>query len=1639
MLNFYSKYLTKKNAFIANAFSKNRFCNYPTIILFFLFIIGIIHSGNGATITSTTVGGAWSTAGSWVGGIVPATADSVIINGPIRVGASISRTGSVTIINGGNFSARTNGTSITIGSLYIFNGGTFSTSRNLTINGVSNISGSIIFTSAGKQYAFNGDIILNNGAVWNETASITPTITGSFTNNATSMTINSGSTYIFNKSFGGYFSGTKNISIPNLSISNNITYTNNATLTVSTSLSGKGGLTQSSTGLLNIGGTSGISTLTATATGNIVNYTGASQTLNATTYYNLTLSGTGIKTTTGVTVNGTLSMEGAATVSAALTYGSAATLQYKGASLQNTGAEFPATWSGSGGIKIENAIGVLLKAAKNIGANPFTIGSIIPNSVFNDGGFSLSASGIFNLNSGTYNDSAASFPAFTTCNIATGTTVKYSGAKTQTIKGIVYSNLTISGNGNNSKVADNNITVNGIINLAASNASSTQGCLSMSAYTLTMGLNATTTGIGDVSGIVTRYGTFVAATPYSFGNANTVINFSNTGTYPSSISMKITLGSTPSWKTGALLRQYEIIRTGGSTTSANIQFHYIDAEINSNTEPLLTVWQNLGTVTEIGRSSHDQTVNFVEISNVDITQFPTTFSAANLTLATTGKTFFTWNGSVSSDWTDIRNWAGNIVPVSTSNVYIPNPSTYTLTTPYYINAPTMPVSVDINTLNIEDYAVVNTSSGTQLTIEGGSTSGFSTFEGMGTFNAGNSTVIFKAADATYTGRTNFNNITISTGANLLMSSGSNMKIAGTITNNGTWSAGINEDTVEYNGSISQTIPNPNGLTPGYHSLILSGTGAKSFTSINVRGDFINNSTTTTLGSINFTGPSNMTQEIMGSTPTTFSNLTLNNSSFLSLNNDLSVSSSLTLTTGSLDIATYHLSISGSINSSSGTIDADSGTIILSGNSTQTISSFLNNTVNNLVINNSSGVSLGSNLTNSNSLTLTNGSLNLSSYNLNISGNISRTSGTINAGTGTVTMNGSLAQTIDGSIASSLYNLAINNFSGVTLSSNITVSNALTLNSGTLSIGSNNLTVSGSMSFTDGNIEGSLGTLTFNGSSSQTIPAEIFANNLLNNLTINNSAGVSLSGALSLTGSLTPTAGTLYTGGYLRLISTATSTARIANGNCSTCSYISGNIVVERYIPAVARRYRFLSSPMTSAALSDWQNEIFVTGPGTGTTIGTTNSNGFDATPSNSSSCFYYNENSSTWASPADISYSFEKGKGYRIFIRGDNSDIGELSGVTTTQNEVTLDLNGAVNQGNVLMPVTYTSTAPSFVGWCLLGNPYPSSFDWHAYYLTGNTGTSGTHYANIGASITIYNPTSGGYQSYNALTNSGTGQMNNNGIIPPGSAFWAQAISSNPSMTFTESFKVDVNAGIGLFKTNTNNFSVTLIKDSLNSDELVVNYISTASDEEDVYDMIKMNGGEVNISSLTPTGKQLTGNSKPFNGLSDTIPLFITLKTEGNYKLLFKNATDLVAGKSIELLDSVTGNRIDLTKNTAYIYTPNTSTETLSHITRFKLLIGCSSAITTGIFEALPVAKTAYKVYPTITHSTTNVYCNNEKSNTTIKITDVSGRIIFYSTTAIGMTTPKEIDFSGYTSGLYLMTITDLTSGISQTVKVIKE
>jgi hypothetical protein len=754
--------------------------------------------------------------------------------------------GDVAIIEGGRtVIVNVNATCATLqvgssgnGTLNFSSGGNWimNVSGNVTVNSGSKITSA----TNGNTYTFNIGGNISCAGTWDmwgkgNTDDINvvlngsnQTISGTGTFGWNTLTVNSGSITTVSSSSAQ-------------TINKDLTINGTLDLGTTTFNRASAGGTLTVSGTMILGGSTGgqtgnnfpknFSTITLTSGTVVYNLAGA-QTVYATpTYTNLTFAGSGAKTFPAgtTTVNGVLSMEGTATatLTGTLTYGASATLQYKGSAAQITGAEFPASFTTGqlSTIKIENANGVTLNAAKNIGARSFTIGSIVANSVFKDGGYQLTSTGALNLTSGSYIVTYSSFPAFTGgTTIATGTTVNYAATATQTVKGITYSNLTISGTGTNSKTGDADITVNGILTLSSANASSTHGCLEMSTYTLNMGTTATTAGTGDVTGIVKRTnGSFVNNTQYSFGNKYTTVTFLGIsgGTKPGWLSCKITIGAVPIWRTGAIQRVYTFAKDAAATDEVIVNLHYLDSELNSNTESKLVLWdaQNGPTwspIDEHGKSNNDATNNWVGLTGLTVNYVAPTNTLDNKqwSLDDYSATKNTWtgaDGTYPTKWDVIANWSGGHVPLTTDDVLIPGG----LATGHY---PVLTLAVEVQSIEIESTASVNAGNYT-MTINGytGAWINSGTFTSTGTviFSNGNSSHIVSMSGS---GSNNLYNLTINDNTHLQLATGVYVKIAGTVTPVGSGSIvdlGFTVNTIEYNGS-GQSIINP---VSGYSNLV----------------------------------------------------------------------------------------------------------------------------------------------------------------------------------------------------------------------------------------------------------------------------------------------------------------------------------------------------------------------------------------------------------------------------------------------------------------------------------------------------------------------------------------------------------------------------------------------------------------------------------------------------------------------------------------------------------------------------------------------------------------------------------------------------------------------------------------------------
>ncbi len=311
---------------------------------------------------------------------------------------------------------------------------------------------------------------------------------------------------------------------------------------------------------------------------------------------------------------------------------------------------------------------------------------------------------------------------------------------------------------------------------------------------------------------------------------------------------------------------------------------------------------------------------------------------------------------------------------------------------------------------------------------------------------GNGTMVLTGANA-YTGSTS-----VSAGTLQLNRSGGNTLPA---TNNVT----VNGGTLKV--STNQTL---NNLSVTSGTLVIDAGVTLTINGTYTGGGTITNNGSIVLNTTSFPGSS--------STISSMNNLTINRSLGVTLDKDLTLTGTLTLTSGTMDIGNNTLTInSNSISRTSGDIDADNGTLVFTNSSILTVpaSTIKSGTIKNLTIN-GAGIILGNGTTVSGALSLSSGTLDLGNTTLSYSGsNITRSSGDIDADAGNLEFANASAITLPASVikTGTIDNLTMNGAGGVSLGQNITISTSVALSSGILSLGNYNLTMNGTFSGSPG--------------------------------------------------------------------------------------------------------------------------------------------------------------------------------------------------------------------------------------------------------------------------------------------------------------------------------------------------------------------------------------------------------------------------------------------------------------------------------------------------------------------------------------------------------------------------------------------
>ena len=332
-------------------------------------------------------------------------------------------------------------------------------------------------------------------------------------------------------------------------------------------------------------------------------------------------------------------------------------------------------------------------------------------------------------------------------------------------------------------------------------------------------------------------------------------------------------------------------------------------------------------------------------------------------------------------------------------------------------------------------------------------------------------------------------------------------------------------------------------------------------------------------------------------------------------------------------------------------------------------------------------------------------------------------------------------------------------------------------------------------------------------------------------------------------------------------------------SCAFTPPIIGDIHMQRHIDAGETYWRFFSSAVQGATIGDYEGD-FVTAGYVGSlfpNFGWTSIYNYDETQG---SGLGYTPVSST-------AQAMNPGEGFMVWS-GDT--------ITGTQ-PFDVDISGVANQGNIIMPVTYTNTGnPNEDGWNLIGNPYPSTIDWTSPSWIKN---------NIASAIQILNPDTKQYATYV----NGASTLGGSQFIPSQQAFWVYANGTGANLTATEGVKSAVDQAF--FKSGTISPGVNISVSGFGmTDECVIRHVTGAVDafdsEFDAHKIWANAGPYPHISLINTTNEDLAVHSFDQQYQEFEVPIRTVVYQNGFYDLTFDNLSELDV-PCLKLEDTYTG------------------------------------------------------------------------------------------------------------------------------------
>jgi len=424
------------------------------------------------------------------------------------------------------------------------------------------------------------------------------------------------------------------------------------------------------------------------------------------------------------------------------------------------------------------------------------------------------------------------------------------------------------------------------------------------------------------------------------------------------------------------------------------------------------------------------------------------------------------------------------------------------------------------------------------------------------------------------------------------------------------------------------------------------------------------------------------------------------------------------------------------------------------------------------------------------------------------------------------------------------------------------------------------------------------TITFSGNSAKTISGSSSTD--LNDVSVTNTGGITIQIGLLTSNNITVAPGSKFTVEPAKFVTvngalTLNDSIILKSTSAGTASLLTKGAVsgskarVERYIGGASWAWHFLSSPVTTQAISG----------------------GF--TPSTSGYDFY------TWYEPALLWVNFKNtttaptwntANGSNYFMPG-RGYLVAYEATNTTKN-----FTGLPNNGLVEYTLT-TGGASTYQYFNLVGNPYPCSIDWKA-----DAGWTRDNLNGSEKSFWIWNDVSGNYGTYSTATSGDVGINGTSRYISGGQGFLVLAASGG---AFTMDDAVKAHSSQPYLKSNEIVKLELKLKLSCNantySDEAIVSFNNSNSEggSEKFYSMYS-NAPELwSVKNANNYSINLLGELD----LSKVIPLTVKAGVAGDYTLIASQVESFGNSLNIRLEDRTAGIFTSLSNTPEYTFQVN--------------------------------------------------------------------------------------------------------------------